>query len=48
MSNLNKAKTVCDFLKAEFIAPIWKFESILSYALACYFCWASVLACVHT
>jgi len=34
MSNLNKAKTVSDFLKSELTKLVWKFESILSYVLA--------------
>uniref|UniRef100_A0A8C0BW11 Multidrug resistance-associated protein 1 n=1 Tax=Buteo japonicus TaxID=224669 RepID=A0A8C0BW11_9AVES len=33
MSNLNKAKTVGDFLKSELTKLIWKFEPIFSYVL---------------
>lgn len=47
MSNLNKAKTVGDFLKSELTKLIWKFEPIFSYVLARYFCWASILVSVH-
>lgn len=47
MSNLNKAKTVCNFLKSELIKLIWKFESIFSWFSTLFLLSISLGLCAH-